>query len=148
MPLDQLFRMLSASLAPVILISGVGLLLLSMTNRFGRVIDRARQIAREIEAGPEPSRQPMLQQQLAILYRRGRILRASILFTGSTVLCVSLGVLCVFATQLAGSNTDYLSPTLFALALISVVPGVFLFIQDIVVSLRALELEIGPAMKR
>lgn len=148
MPLDQLFRILSASLAPVILISGVGLLLLSMTNRFGRVIDRARQIAREIEAGPEPSRQPMLQEQLAILYRRGRILRASILFTGSTVLCVSLGVLCVFATQLAGSHTDYLSPALFALALISVVPGVFLFIQDIVISLQALELEIGPAARR
>lgn len=148
MPLDQLFRILSASLAPVILISGVGLLLLSMTNRFGRVIDRARQIAREIESGPEPARQPMLREQLAILYRRGKILRASILCTGSTVLCVSLGVLCVFATQLAGAHADYLSPSLFALALISVVPGVFLFIQDIVISLRALELEIGPGLSR
>lgn len=144
MPLDQLFRILSASLAPVVLISGVGLLLLSMTNRFGRVIDRARQIAREIESGVEEPRRSMLEEQLNILYRRGRILRGSILFTSSTVLCVSLGVLCVFATQLAGFHTDYLSPSLFALALVSVAPGVFLFIQDIVVSLRALELEIRP----
>jgi hypothetical protein len=144
MPLDQLFRILSASLAPVVLISGVGLLLLSMTNRFGRVIDRARQIAHEIEAGVEDPRRSMLEEQLDILYRRGRILRGSILFTSSTVLCVSLGVLCVFATQLAGFHTDYLSPSLFALALVSVAPGVFLFIQDIVVSLRALELEIRP----
>jgi hypothetical protein len=31
------------AIGPVILISGVGLLLLTMTNRLGRAIDRARQ---------------------------------------------------------------------------------------------------------
>ena len=36
----QLIRILTASIAPVIVISGVGLLLLSMTNRHVRVIDR------------------------------------------------------------------------------------------------------------
>lgn len=148
MPLDLLFRILSTSLAPMILISGVGLLLLSMTNRFGRVIDRARHTAREIEQGVEGSRRDMLHEQLEVLYRRGRIMRGSILFTSAAVLCVSIGVLSVFGAQLVGAETDYVSPLFFALALISVVPGISLFIQDIFVSLRALELEIGPARRR
>lgn len=148
MPLDQLFRILSASLAPVVLISGVGLLLLSMTNRFARVIDRARHLAREIEQRPDERRRRMLEEQLAVIYRRGQIIRGSILFTSGTVLCVCLGVMCVFALQILGAERDYLATALFSLALVLVVPGVSLFIQDIVISLRALELEIGPIPKK
>ena len=36
----QLIPVLQTAIGPMILISGVGLLLLSMTNRLGRVIDR------------------------------------------------------------------------------------------------------------
>ena len=40
--LTELIPILQIAVGPVILISGVGLLLLSMTNRLGRAIDRAR----------------------------------------------------------------------------------------------------------
>ena len=40
--------MLQVAIGPVILISGVGLLLLTLTNRYGRTIDRARHIVREL----------------------------------------------------------------------------------------------------
>jgi hypothetical protein len=42
MPTVSVVQILTASIAPVIVISGVGLLLLSITKRYGRVIDRAR----------------------------------------------------------------------------------------------------------
>ena len=41
MSLKDLLPVLQVAIGPVILISGVGLLLLSMTNRLGRTIDRA-----------------------------------------------------------------------------------------------------------
>ena len=41
---SELIPVLQTAIGPVILISGVGLLLLTMTNRLGRVIDRARWI--------------------------------------------------------------------------------------------------------
>jgi hypothetical protein len=50
MQLKDLFPDLQIAIAPVILISGVGLLLLSMTNRLGRTIDRARQLVMQNEA--------------------------------------------------------------------------------------------------
>ena len=45
MRLIDLVPILQMAVGPVILISGVGLLLLSMTNRLGRVIDRSRLLA-------------------------------------------------------------------------------------------------------
>jgi hypothetical protein len=37
----ELIPVLQVAIGPVILISGVGLLLLTLTNRFGRAVDRA-----------------------------------------------------------------------------------------------------------
>lgn len=142
MPLEQLLRILSASMTPVILISGVGLLLLSMTNRFGRVIDRARTISRELQQHANTTRGQMLDEQLRVIYRRGKILRGAIFCCSTSVLCVSLGVLCLFASQILEFTRDYVSPSFFLIALILIVPGVSLFIQDMMVSLRAVELEI------
>jgi hypothetical protein len=48
MPTFSVVQILTASIAPVIVISGVGLLLLSISNRYGRAIDRARLLAREL----------------------------------------------------------------------------------------------------
>jgi hypothetical protein len=45
MHLSTLIPTLQLAVGPVILISGIGLLLLSMTTRFGRTIDRTREIA-------------------------------------------------------------------------------------------------------
>jgi hypothetical protein len=52
-PVAQLIRILSASIAPVIVISGIGLLLLSMTNRYSRVIERARELIKDLDATKE-----------------------------------------------------------------------------------------------
>ena len=40
--MPDIASILQLAICPVILISGVGLLLLTMTNRFGRVIDREK----------------------------------------------------------------------------------------------------------
>ena len=54
MPVRDLIPILQVAIGPVILISGVGLLLLSMTNRLGRVIDRARLLVKGLDhATPE-----------------------------------------------------------------------------------------------
>jgi len=47
-PVSELIPVLQVAIGPVILVSGVGLLLLTLTNRYGRTIDRSRQPAREL----------------------------------------------------------------------------------------------------
>ena len=67
-----LARILQLSITPVALISGVGLLLLSMTNRLGRVIDRARHLAQLSPADQDTG------AELRVLYRRARLLQGAI----------------------------------------------------------------------
>jgi hypothetical protein len=79
--IPQPIRILSACIAPVIVISGVGLLLLSMTNRHGRVIDRASELIRDLEVTADGLRRKSLLEQVRLIYRRGRILQVSIILS-------------------------------------------------------------------
>lgn len=91
-------QILTASIAPVIVISGVGLLLLSITNRYGRAIDRARLLARELgESDPESARRRHLADQLRLTSERARILRSSMIYASSSIFFVSLTILSLFA---------------------------------------------------
>ena len=142
--IPQLIRILSASIAPVIVISGVGLLLLSMTNRHSRVIDRARELIKDLEVAHDEPRRTSLLEQARITYRRGRILRNAIILSSVTILFVAVTVLALFTGQVMNVTVDYVSVPCFAVALLALVGSLYFFIQDVTISLRALELEIGP----
>ncbi len=140
----QLIRILSASIAPVIVISGVGLLLLSMTNRYGKLLDRARDLLRDMDGAGEVTRRGVLAEQLRILYRRARILRLAIILSSVSILFVALTVISLFAGQVLQAQVDYLSAPLFGCCLLALVGSLYLFIRDVSISLSALELEIAP----
>jgi len=140
-PVAQLIRILSASIAPVIVISGVGLVLLSMTNRYSHMTDRARELIRDID-GQDDQHRKLLVDQVQIIYRRARALRLAIILSSASILFVALTVLALFAGQLIGATVDYVSVPCFGLCLLTLVGSLFFFIRDITISLRALELEI------
>lgn len=143
----QLISILSASIAPVIMISGVGLLLLSMTNRYSRVTDLARDLVRGLEADRESLRPELLVEQVRITYRRARILRLAIILGSLSILFVAITVLSLFAEQVLGVAVDYFSVPFFGLSLLALLGSLYLFIRDLGVSLSALELELGSYIK-
>ena len=140
-PVAQLIRILSASIAPVIVISGVGLVLLSMTNRYGHVIDRARELIKDLDTQNEQHRK-LLVHQVQIIYHRARVLRLAIMLSSASILFVALTVLVLFAGQVIGATVDYVSVPCFGLCLLALLGSLFFFIRDVTISLRALELEI------
>lgn len=138
---------MSASIAPVIVISGVGLLLLSMTNRYSRVIDRARELTRDLEGTVESERRGLIVEELQILYRRARILRLAIILSSISILFVGLTVFSLFAAQILRIRADYVSVPSFGLCLVALIGSLYFFIRDVSISLTALELEILPYLK-
>ena len=58
----NLIAILQASLTPVVLISGIGLLLLSMTNRIARLLDRIRFLGKEIKTASKTEQNFYLRQ--------------------------------------------------------------------------------------
>jgi len=140
-PLKELIPVLQVAIGPVILISGVGLLLLTLTNRYGRTIDRSRQLVRELRelAGTDRER---LEGQIAILYRRARLIRMSIMLAGVSVLLASLLIIVLFLTALLKLEVGLLISLLFIGCMVALSGSLVAFIRDINVSLGALKLEL------
>ncbi len=148
MPTFSVVQILTASIAPVIVISGVGLLLLSITNRYGRAIDRARLLAGDLgESDQESARRRHLSEQLRLTNERAHMLRSSMLYASTSIFFVSLTVLSLFAEQLLQLQRDFIALPSFALCLISLVVSMYYSIRDITVSLAALELEVSDRMR-
>ncbi len=142
--LQQLIPVIQTAVGPVILISGVGLLLLSMTNRFGRVVDRSRILARELPSAAAGQRE-FLTAQLAILYRRARIIRLAVILAIASVLLAGLLIIALFLAALLHLEAALVVTLCFILCMASLVGSVIGFLLDLQVSLRALRVELAQA---
>jgi hypothetical protein len=140
-PLSQLIPVLQVAIGPVILISGVGLLLLTLSNRFGRAVDRSRQLGREMREAADADRR-RLARQVEILYRRARVIRLSIIMAAVSVLVASLLIMVLFLTALLRWEAGLAVGLLFVCCLASLVISLAAFIRDIQLSLHALKLEL------
>ena len=148
MELKDLIPVLQLALGPVILISGVGMLILTMTNRLGRTIDRSRQLV-DLRRQAESENRIRLELQLGILWRRARLLRASITFAGLTVLLDALMMITLFVGALTTWRVAIAVAVVFALSLLSLIASIVLFLRDINLALRALghELDVAAQLK-
>jgi hypothetical protein len=143
-PVHELIPVLQVAIGPVILISGVGLLLLTMTNRFGRAVDRSRALVREMRELPEPDRL-RLGGQVNILYHRARLIRLAITLSAFSVLLASILIIALFLTALFKLEIGILLIALFSCCMLSLIISLTAFIREIHLSLVALKLELGVA---
>jgi len=143
MSLTDLVPTLQLAVGPVILISGVGLILLSMTNRFGRIVDRSRILAEDLRRAPRSAHAKIL-AQLRILSDRARLLRAAIALSTFSVLLAAILIISLFLGALLALGTAVLIVVLFVLCMISLITSLLFFISDISLSLKAFWLELPP----
>jgi hypothetical protein len=139
--IEKIIPMLQVAIGPVILISGVGLLLLTMTNRLGRAIDRVRQLTRELPEHTGREHEHIL-AQVAILYRRARMIRLSITLAALSALLASALIITLFLTALLQWESGLLPSLIFIGCMGSLFASLITFIRDINLSLHALKLEL------
>jgi hypothetical protein len=142
MNFTELIPTLEVAIGPVILISGIGSLLVSMTNRFGGVIDLSLQIAKELrcDAAHEQRR---LSCQLEILVRRARLLRLSIGLAILSILLACILIIVIFVTALLRSDFGVPITLLFMACVGSLIAALALLLKDVNLSLAAMQLEIA-----
>jgi VIT1/CCC1 family predicted Fe2+/Mn2+ transporter len=126
----------------VILISGVGLLLLSLTNRFGRAVDRSRQLVRELREAREPDRRD-LKSQIEVIYRRARLIQISIIFGAISALFAALLIITLFLAALLKWQSTIVLTFFFVACLLMLIGALVTFIVEIHLSLKALRMEMG-----
>ncbi len=133
-------KFLQACITPVALISGVGLLLLTITNRLGRTIDRTRFLVAELDRN-ETQRKKEKQHEIVILYRRSRYLRNSIGWIMISVLSSCLIIPFLFLMTLIGADLRIPGYLLFILSVLSILISSVYFFKDVLLSLNAIKLE-------
>jgi hypothetical protein len=138
--LHELVPILQVAIGPVILISGISLFLLNLTNRFGRIIDRSRVLSREVK---DSSSNQQLADQVKILYRRARLMRLSVSAATAGLLLAALLVIALFLTALLKIEAAVPVGLIFICAMLSFIVSLAAFMKDIQLSLAALSLELG-----
>ena len=137
----QLVPVLQTAIGPVILISGIGLLLLTMTNRLGRAIDRARILVGTLPDTTE-TRRVKIAAQLQILWRRARLIRLAIALASVSALAAAILIIVLFLTALWQIESSWIIVILFIVCMLCLIGSLALFIHDINQSLAALKLEL------
>lgn len=141
MNIENFIQSLQAAIAPCIFISGLGLLLLTMTNRLGRAIDRIRHFSEDIKSASAED-VPDLKQQVVILYRRAWCLQAAIGLISVSLLCVALIMLMLFTTLAFNFQLVFSIKVLFVTSLVSFVFSLFFFFIDVSLTLASIRIEI------
>lgn len=144
--LGELIPVLQVAVAPVILISGVGLLLLSLTNRFGRAVDRARQLRRELQETSDSTSNAdrrQLSEQVSNLYRRAQLIQAAIILAVASVLSAAVLIVTLFVEAILNWQSAIVVTFLFVFCMVSLIGALVAFILDIRLSLAALKLDLG-----
>ncbi len=132
---------LKSTISPIALISGVGLILLSVTNRLGRTIDRARYFVNRFQDNPKSKDEKSI-KQLQILYKRSKLLRSSIIAISLSILFSSLLIPSLLLINLYKLNFNQLCIILFTLSAISIICSAFFLVCDVSLTLKALDYQV------
>jgi hypothetical protein len=136
LPLIQL------AITPVILLTGVGALMITLTNRLGRVVDRTRALAMQMRLVQANDR-TNLEDQLTILWRRAKLIRLAVTFAGLSMLFACLLVLAIFLNAAVGRDFGLTLVVVFVACVLSLILALIAFLRDIWLALHALALEIA-----
>jgi len=144
---ESILPIIQLSITPVILISGLGALCISLTNRMGRIVDRTRSLAGLMRQANDEERN-FLEEQLLIMFRRAKIMRFSMAMITSSMFISGLLVVIIFVSALSRIELSSLILGLFATSVGCLLAGLAAFLRDLFVSLHAVQLEVVRAVGR
>ncbi len=138
---SELIPILQTAIGPVILISGVGLLILSMTNRLARILDRTRALS-PLLLTADPAQAGLVDQELCVLWLRARTVRLAIALVAGSALAAALLIIILFFTAILRLEIAWLIVTVFVVCMGCLISGLIAFMVDINLSLKALGMEL------
>lgn len=134
-------HVIQLSVAPVFLLSGIGAMLAVMTNRLGRVIDRARLLEGKLTLA-SPDDVTHYRDELGTLSRRAKMINNAITLCTATALLVCAVIAALFLGAFAHFDASVPVSVLFITAMLAFFAGLVWFLREIF--LATASLRIGP----
>lgn len=132
------------AVAPVFLVSGVAATLAVLTNRLGRIIDRARSLEEQLHHATGPAADSA-HAEVRVLSRRARLVQRAITLLVSCALCICLVIVTLFAGVALGRDLSRLIVVLFVVGLFAFIGALVAFLIEIRIATASLRF--GPASK-
>ena len=152
--ITQLFQ---TALVPIVMFSGIGLFLLIVQTRYGRIVDRIRIINNErlglikddifkevtkIEKKWNTYRLQGLQQQVSILILRGKLLKNALQLMFLAIFTSILSSTLLFIEQIAGISVSTIVVLLFATGMIMLFIACLYILREVTQSYSAVMYDI------
>lgn len=139
--ITDIAHIIQLAVAPVFLLSGVGVTLTVLTNRLSRIVDRARVLEDRLGAAAE-SAKAGLHADLRTLSRRARFINWAITLTTCCGLLVCLVIVALFVGYFLRLDLSETIAGLFIVGMLAFVVAFVSFLREIF--LATTSLRIGP----
>lgn len=140
---SSFLQVIQMAITPVILLSGVGGLMITLTNRMARVVDRTQTLAEQARKAADASEERViLESQLDILWRRSLLAQRAVLCAGLSMLLACMLVMVIFIDAVMAREFVVEMIVIFVASILCLIAALVAFLRDIVVALRALKLDV------
>ena len=127
-------RVIELSVAPVFLLAGISGLMVVLTNRLARIIDRARALrASESEFASDEDRL-RIRRELKAAHARGRVVNFAILMATLSALMVCLVIITLFLGSLQSAEMSVLISGLFVVCILFLAMSFCAFLAEVLIS--------------
>jgi len=131
-------HLVQQAVAPVFLLSGVGVTLGVLTTRLARIVDRARYLEDKLEN--RFGRPDSLNEQLSVLAKRARYINTAITLSTCSALCVALVVVLLFANAFFTTGMAAAIAILFVAAMFCLTGAFLAFLIEVRIAMDALRI--------
>jgi Protein of unknown function (DUF2721) len=128
--ITDIARGVQLAVAPVFLLSGVGVILTVLTNRLARIVDRARSLEAALP-GTAIDAAPDVRAELRTLSRRAQLIHRAITMSTSCALMICLVIVSLFVGIALGRDLSMMIVVLFIAALCAFIGGLIAFLLEI-----------------
>jgi hypothetical protein len=132
-------HIIQLAVAPVFLLTGIGAILGVMTNRLGRIIDRARVLESSMEK-LSPELLSGLRSELATLSRRAKLINSAITLCTLTALLVCTVIAILFLSAFLHFDASVPVALLFIAAMSAFFFGLLWFLREVFVATGTLRI--------
>ncbi len=139
-PIQGVGEVIRQAVAPVFLLSGVGIMLTLFTNRLARAVDRSRELERNVATITEPERVQEVHKSLSTLARRGRLLSSAIALATICALLISIAIVVLFLGESFNVRISYVVAALFIAAMLSFIGSILCFLREVFIATTSLRI--------
>jgi hypothetical protein len=144
--LEGITHTIQLAVAPVFLLSSIGMILSVLANRLGRVVDRARRVEEGI--GQAENRRRGSLDELRPLSQRAHLIHVALTCGTVAALLVCLLIAVAFVGYLLNVNFGVFVAVLFILAMAALVTSLVFFLREVFIAIATLEFQLPEAVTK